>query len=223
MPVIFAQCPGVAAAVVGNGLLPIRVTLENFGDYLTFKAVMTGFAINQQGNFQFMHTLRDFIYVYSFGERIGELVINGIAFAGICTPGNENCAAGVNSSTGFDNVFSYYDRNRLSMIGRPLKINFGQFTVLYGFLTNFNFQMQDPQMGLGQFSLRFMYVPRRSNQIPTFTPPVMGRIAGGVGDGSDVDDFVIDVPQETPEPDPGGPLVAPDQDGNQVAFGQIPE
>lgn len=148
MPALFVENRGVAAAHLIGGL-PAFVTLDGWGAGPGFKCVVTGFRLGGQGGYQFLHTLREVIYVYVFGERIGQLGITGVAFMGSCSGGG----------TGLDNFFKYYNERRLSRTGGPVRISLGTVPI-QGLITSFDFQLVDAQYGLGQFSLQMAYPPQ---------------------------------------------------------------
>lgn len=158
MRMIFDSAPGVVGAmVVGKGL-PFAVAIGGTGFSPAFpafsqiKAVLTGFQFGARSGIGVAHTLRDRIYVYAFGERMGEATVSGLAFPGVCNvPG---------SYTGFDGVFAYYELCRISTQGAPVRLIFGPNTVLFGFMYEFAFQLEDPQTGLGSFSFKFKVIPR---------------------------------------------------------------
>lgn len=157
---IFSSAPGVVGAMIEGGALPFALAIggvanvPSFPSYSLVKAVMTGFQIGARSGLGVTHTLRDRIYVYVFGERMGEVTINGFAFAGVCNS--------TTRFTGFDGVFAYYERCRASTNGAPVRLILGPNTVLYGFMYEFGFQLEDPQTGLGSFSFKFKVLPRNA-------------------------------------------------------------
>jgi hypothetical protein len=42
---------------------------------------VTGVVLEMQGNYQFLHTLDNFVYYYSFGDRVGEMIVSGIGLS----------------------------------------------------------------------------------------------------------------------------------------------
>lgn len=125
----------------------------------TLTAPMTGFALELNGNYQFLHTVNDFIYVYSFGDRIGELTISGLGFADVCSPGNN----GIEQGKKLTDVIKFYELNRLKE-KRDMTVTIGggtEATTFWAFLTGARFEMQDPQTLVGQWSLRFHVVPKK--------------------------------------------------------------
>lgn len=119
------------------------------------RAIFTGGAVVQNGNFQFLHTLNDQIFIYVFGDRISEVILTGLSF-GTYAGSGAGCAP---SQPGTMDVFPFYQQNRLSVRGAPLLIRMGRNGVFRGFLSGMNFNVLDPETMLGQFSFRFHSFP----------------------------------------------------------------
>lgn len=159
---IFDSTPGVVGAVVTGQALPFAVAIGDgvltprFPYYRIARAVLTGFQVGGQSGLGVAHTLRDRIYVYVFGERAGEAVISGIAFAGVCDPPDGG------PWTGFDTMYSYYEQVRASTNGFPVRLVFGPNTTLVGFMYEFGFNLEDPQTGVGTFAFKFKIMPRNA-------------------------------------------------------------
>ncbi len=134
--------------------LPLRVVgLGGFGGFHEIRAIITQLGIRSQSNVQFLQTLRNFVYVYSFGERMGDIVIGGLAMPGDC--------AFTDPTSGLERVLSYYAGNRLSTQGDPVAIAIGANITYAGFLIGFEANVNDPRFGLAQFSLAFKHLQTR--------------------------------------------------------------
>jgi hypothetical protein len=151
---IFSVTPGAVVAVASSGI-PLGMYLEGWYGYPVFKSIITGFQVTSQSGVQFLHTLRDFIYVYSFGERIGSLTISGISFAYQCETGNV-------AYHGIDYVSAYYLRSRASSYPRPVIAVLGGATPFAGFLTGMRLGITDTERIVGEFSYEFKVVPSLS-------------------------------------------------------------
>jgi hypothetical protein len=176
---IFSPTPGVVGAVISGPALPFGVIVGGnpgvpvFPDYRLAKGVVTGFEVEGQSGLGVSHTLRDRIYLYVFGERAGTAVVSGMAFANVCGPG-----ATLGDYTGFDVIYSYYERVRVSTAGLAVSLVFGPYTALAGFMHKLSFRLEDPATGLGSFSFRFVTVPRNTPFDAT-PPPLPWRRQGG--------------------------------------------
>lgn len=152
MPAIISSRPGIVQALEEPSGIPFR--LQGWGGFEGTKAIITEVGVSGQGNYQFLHSLKDFIFVYVFGERIGTVQISGIAFA-------ERCPGG-GGATGIENVFAYYNQNRIAATGRPLSIQIGNSGNgrFEGFLTTVQGKIDDAEWLMGHFSLGFHTFPR---------------------------------------------------------------
>jgi hypothetical protein len=149
----FSERTGQVVLVPDVGF-PLTVGLEAWPGGVPMKSVITSASISSQGNYQFMHTLRNLIYVYVFGEKIGEINIGGISFPGICgdPPG---------AKTGLEWVYKYYTKFRISQRGAPVALAIGVSLNFQAWLTGFRVETTDPQTGLAQFAMRFNFFPGR--------------------------------------------------------------
>ncbi len=106
-------------------------------------AVISGVSANMQGNYQFLLTMRNYTYVYVFGEKMGDVVVSGIA------------AAECNEVPhGLTYAIAYYGTNRLGFTGTPVALAFAGY-VTYAFLTGGTFQYMNPKSRLAKFQFRF--------------------------------------------------------------------
>ena len=105
MPVAFTPCAGAVAIIKPKNctgdVFKIKFNDVN-GGQLT--APTSGFALELNGNYQFLHTVNDFIYVYAFGDRVGELTVSGFGFVKPCPGAN---------SAKLCNVYDFYQKNRI--------------------------------------------------------------------------------------------------------------
>jgi len=150
MAAVFSPCVGAVAKIPGcSGDAVFKI--EIFGGSLTMP--ISGFALELNGNYQFLHTVNDFIYVYAFGDRIGELTVSGFGFSQTC--GNA-------SSAKICNLFDFYTQNRIGRKG-DLSVHIGECpdANFWAFLTGMRVEVQDPQTAIAQWSLRFNVLPKK--------------------------------------------------------------
>ena len=153
MPSFFSPCVGAVARIKACSEEAVfAITFSGAEGKLT--APLAGFAMELNGNYQFLHTVNDFIYVYAFGDRIGELTLSGFGFVKTC--------GGEADEAKLSNVFKFYQDNRIKakgdlsvMIGDSAEANF------WAFLTGMRLELQDPQTMVGQWSLRFHILPKK--------------------------------------------------------------
>jgi hypothetical protein len=130
--------------------LPMVLSLTGWGGFVVRQAVIQGVSVQSAGNFHFLHTLRGYVYVYVFGERIGNLIITGLAFNGSCITGGY--------LDGISRVINYYDAFRVSRGGAAIGIQIGA-AGFNGFLVGTSFRIANPEARIGQFQLNFNITP----------------------------------------------------------------
>jgi len=152
MDILNAQRGRVVA--IDNPGIPMSLFIEGWGGFFGFKSIITQFTVVQQGGVQFMHTLRDFIYIYVFGERIGQMSINGLSFFTSCE--SSPCH-------GLEYVNQYYLENRVSESATPLTVVLGCGTPFFGFLVGMTMDLSNPEDIIGQFKLDLRVIPEQSS------------------------------------------------------------
>lgn len=152
MPVFFKGAPGRAVmlldpAVQGNHRL---VAPSPDIDFQGQTSIITRVAVRQRANVQFLHTLGSVVYVYVFGDRIGDLALSGLSFNGPCPGGGRH---------GIAQMFEWYDDNRVSATGSSIVVAVGGYTFT-GFVVGVDGELADPATGLGQWTLNINTLPR---------------------------------------------------------------
>lgn len=156
MPDIFNSRPGSVLQVpVPAGALPFQIQLDGWDGFVVQKSIISAIGLQQQGNFQFLHTLRNFVYVYVFGEKMADMVVSGICFLNPCA-GDEQQAL---VRSGFEEVYAYYMKNRLVARPTPVKMVIGTSITLEAFLTKVDLNANNPAEMLAQFTMYFNYLP----------------------------------------------------------------
>jgi len=126
-------------------------SLESWSGYTTLKAIITSFTVSAQGNFQFLHSLGGNIYLYVFGDRIGEATISGLAFDRPCDVGG--------ATTGIERVLDFYTSQRIAQRRTPLKITLGARKAIIGYMVGMNAKIADPVDGIYEFHLSLLVPP----------------------------------------------------------------
>jgi hypothetical protein len=120
---------------------------------------ITGFMLEMSTNHQFLHSLDEFVYVYAFGDRVGELTISGIAFTDCVVS-----KVGVTAGATVDSIYKKYLQKRLSKTLTPSKITIGNAPAeLLGFLTGMRIEVPNPQLPIAQWVLRFQVILNSPN------------------------------------------------------------
>jgi len=154
---IFQTQPGVAVAFRTEGDIPVPVSFDGWSgrQFFVQKSIITQMAIEREGNFKFVHTLKDLIHLYVFGEKIGRIRVAGLSFSDIC-PGN-------GTKTGIERVAEYYDRNSIARRPTPINIQIGTTPSgnFVSFLTRLSVNIIQPESRIAQFGLEFSAMPQR--------------------------------------------------------------
>lgn len=114
-------------------------------------AVISGVSANTHGNYQFLLTLRNYIYVYVFGEKMGDIIVSGIA--------GFPCDSWSLGTHGLTDQIGYYNNFRLGSTGTPVAISFAGWAT-WGFLVGGQFQYMNPKSRLAQFQFKFKTLPQ---------------------------------------------------------------
>jgi hypothetical protein len=158
---VFTPCEGGIAKVrlctgPGSGSAgTFNVTVD--GAKIGFPT--TGFILEMQGNFQFLHSLDQFIYYYNFGDRVGELTVSGMGFVG----GNCGVSRGGNNGD-ICGIYDLYSSKRQSVSKKAMQVGADKCGTFWAFLTGMRIEMSQHSSGvpLGQWSLRFHVIPPRA-------------------------------------------------------------
>jgi hypothetical protein len=159
MASIFTPCELGVLRVNNSCATPKRAVIA-VDDY-SIELPITGFTLDLGTNHQFLHTLDEFIYVYAFGDRIGELTLSGVAFIGDAR--QEGSCADLSDVLGANSLLQHYLARRIGIGeqgGGPastlILIDAAQDSgVLTGFLTGVRMDVPNPALPIVQWVLRY--------------------------------------------------------------------
>ncbi len=113
------------------------------------RSIITRVTVNQQVNAQFLHTLGAHVYIYVFGDRIGQMGLSGLSFNNSCEfPG----------SMGVEEIMQWYKDNRVSQRAAPVRVMIGR-TAIEGFVMSATEDIIDPETGLVQWGVNLTTLP----------------------------------------------------------------
>jgi len=124
------------------------------GGLTSTKSIITRVMVAKMGNFQFMHTLGDGIFLYVFGDRIGQITLSGLAF-------DNNCASG--NPIGVEQILAYYDANRVAAREQPIRVTIGTGTTFNAYLGQISTQIADPSSRIFTFDMPLILIPDSSS------------------------------------------------------------
>lgn len=165
MASLFSVSPGYAVAVRESFSAPLLIGLTNWGDiasgagFAAQRSIITGVGLDEQPAFQVRQSLNRFIYGVIFGNDPGTLTISGLAFTGVCQGNREE---GGHVDTGFDRIYDYYKRHRISTRKRPVVVVIGGSS-FGAFLVGCSLRINNPQAGIASFGLALQTIPERED------------------------------------------------------------
>jgi hypothetical protein len=150
MSEILACRRGLVETMKGCGGIPGKLQLDPKFEPLA--AIIDAPAISQSVNVQFQPSLGGPVYVYVFGDQMGNVTITGTAFAGLCRD---------QSQSGIKEVIDYYNEQRASQRTETVTVTFGSESIS-GFLTRMTLSPRDPLYMLVSFSLVINALPKEN-------------------------------------------------------------
>lgn len=122
---------------------------------VAFKSLITDVAIQEQGNYQFLHTLGNHIYLYVFGDRIGQLGVSGVSFW------SRSAGGGCDNNPmdlGIIRVLNWYRQNRIVKRESPIIMTLGT-RAFQAFLVGFRCSKINLDLRQFQFHLDLALLP----------------------------------------------------------------
>lgn len=150
---IFQSAPGTVAVIASDTALPgsIVISQPQFPSGNS-AAIITGISYDQKTNQQFQQSLDGAVYIYVFGDQMGEVMVEGIAFPKLCDGGD----------SGLFDVADYYRANRASQSSQPIIVLAAGDTIT-GFLTGVgirsNMTAEDPMALINNYRLHISALP----------------------------------------------------------------
>lgn len=164
---IFSSGAGSVVVVNNQDVTPVVLQIDGAAasDYFgNLNAIITSIGIQAQSGYQFMHAVREFIYVYTFTERVGEITLNGLVFpsqnCGILGPqGNQTLTCIGPNFTGLERTLRWYECNRITTRASAITIAVGTDLSYSAFLVGMKADVADASSQIAQFTMRFNFIP----------------------------------------------------------------
>ena len=156
MPVFFPGPPGRTIALLDpatQGAIS-TASVDPFLGYSLQRSVITRLTLAHQGNYQFLHTLGNDIYIYVFGDRVGSVTLSGLSMAASCDDSSP--------AHGGEMLLEWYAENRLAQRQEPVRVTIGVRTVIEGFVTGINQDVVDPSTRIMAFNLSLAVLPGKA-------------------------------------------------------------
>jgi hypothetical protein len=155
MPVVFSRNTGrvfMLPDAVAEGAISIGNVEGNSAiSFIQHTTIITRIGVAAAGNFQFLHTIGNDVYIYVFGDRMGQVDLHGICFAQDCTQDS--------GEHGFEKLFAWYEQNRISVRKDPVTVTIGVNKSFEGFVTALTGDAQDAQTRTINFNLTISLLP----------------------------------------------------------------
>jgi|TARA_R110000824_G_scaffold82768_4_gene207414 hypothetical protein len=107
-------------------------------------------------NVQFTHTMGDDIYMNVFGNRMGRMNVNGLAFNSEASTGG-GCDSGPH---GVIDIIKWYKENRASSRTSPIEVTISGTESIEGFLVAASYSAQDTETWMIKYQMVIMTVPK---------------------------------------------------------------
>lgn len=156
--VIFEGTPGRVIRMTDPALPATLKPIASLNPSISFaqeRSIINRITIAQQTNHQFLHTLGNDIFIYVFGDRMGQITLSGVS-ASTEAP---NCNSV--DEYGLEKMLRWYKDNKLSSRPAPVRIVVGSVT-LTGFVTGMSNDLADPKTWLVNFAITIALVPEKS-------------------------------------------------------------
>lgn len=150
MPDIFNSAPGIVAVFTDEKIIPGQIKIQGFSPAA---AMITGVDYDQSTNQQFQHSLDHAIYIYVFGDLMGNVTVSGRCFPQLCD----------SDVQGMAEVLEFYKTNRASVKSDPITVTIGSETIT-GYLTGLRIRgtnaAEDPTALTSDYSLVISALPK---------------------------------------------------------------
>jgi hypothetical protein len=157
MPIIFEKNAGRVILIPdrsAEGLISLGNVDGATGriTYQTHKSIITRIGYSAAGNYQFLHTIGNDVYLYVFGDRMGTVELHGISFAEKCSEFEPRELTGETHTTvpqpsgsahGFEEIIDWYKQSRVAAYRPPVTVTIGRETSFKGFVTGMSGDVQD--------------------------------------------------------------------------------
>lgn len=141
---------GTLVVLEGCDGIPGKLKLSNFSPVAS---IIVAPRVGQRVNVQFQTSLKESVYAYVFGDQMGNVSIQGIAFAGRCN----------GEDSGIQEVFDYYKDYRASSKPDLVTVTFGK-EAMSGFLIEMRMTPRDSQFMTTDFSMTISTLPKKGSE-----------------------------------------------------------
>ena len=140
---------GTVITIEGCEGIPGTLSVDGFE---AEAAIIVAPSVAQKVNVQFQTSLKEAVYAYVFGDQMGVVSLNGMAFASRCD-GDAN---------GIKELFEYYDDYRASVRKEVVTVTIAD-KAFSGFLLSLDLRPQSPEHMISSFAMQLAVLPEKKN------------------------------------------------------------
>lgn len=150
MPIIFNDQSNNLVRSVKLQSMPRTLGVRVDGTLLFDIGFVASVSYGLSGNYQFLHTVNNFIYLYAFGDRISTINISGLAAIKSCGP---------QPNKKIQEIYDFYLTNRVGKKKNAMRIVVSGDASLrfFGYLTGMTLDIKssEPYGSIGFWNMRF--------------------------------------------------------------------
>lgn len=151
---VVALPPDASAGSLSGTSKSIRLTNWDDGSgggFNTFKSIITRIGVGRGSNFNVQPSLDRLMYLYVYGDRVGQVLVSGLCFDGQCGDEGQN--------SGLAAVHDFYRKNRLALRSDPLILTIGYKASFTCFLSDLETDSGDADHLISQFNMKLVLIP----------------------------------------------------------------
>lgn len=126
-----------------------RISVPGLKENINSAVLIESYAVRQGTAHQFQPSLSRAVYVYIFGDQMGQIEIRGLAAAISCQKGGTG---------GLKEILDFYSKNRASQTPTLTVVTVGTYS-FRGFLTGLNISPRSPEHLLSNWALQIATLP----------------------------------------------------------------
>ena len=144
-----------------------RIAGDNAGesDYINWNAhrsIVTRVAMSHACNFQASHMIGNDVYLYVFGDKLGQVIISGLSMAVDCGcyPGGSGYSMQADGH-GIEKAYQWYLRYRVTQERKPVTVTIGSTTHFQGILINMDTDTHSEENFLMRYTMTVQTIPEK--------------------------------------------------------------
>jgi hypothetical protein len=164
MAVLFSGNAGLVKIVnLGNSVNVGSLKISSSGTNLVGRAgvLVTGISEDQQVSAQLVTSLEKDVYIYSFGDQVGDVTISGLLLDRLCVQSSSPVSSRGETTkrwTGVESLAKFYQKGRAIAENRKVTIILGPRTI-QGYLMRMGHSTANPELKTQSFLLNIKTIP----------------------------------------------------------------